>query len=135
MTRPGGPSVLTETGIRPSHHLCGERRDAAPIFSSDAAQSFGAGTELPAHEQPALRSSPQALSAPNLPTEPLRHNTLSKTSQWGSSGPYQISTARPGRENRALTSTQFLGHFARFSFVPVELQTTAQDALDVMSAR
>jgi hypothetical protein len=47
-TRPDGPSVLTETGIRPSHHLSGERRDAVPIFSFDAAQSFGAKREPPA---------------------------------------------------------------------------------------
>ena len=39
---------MTETGIHPSHHLSGERRDAVPIFSFDEAQSFGAKPKPPA---------------------------------------------------------------------------------------
>jgi hypothetical protein len=86
-----------------------------------------------------MRSDPhrllQALCAPNLPTDALRNNIPTKTSQWGSSGRIPDLYRGPCPSTRALTSTQFLGHFARFSFVQVELQTTAQDALDVMPAR
>lgn len=128
---------MTETGIRPSHHPYGGRRDAAPIFSSDAVQSFGARTEPPAHEQHTLRSSPDSCKrfrsqladgcaaqqhpGEGFTTGPRRSHTRSLPSD----------RVRPPA---LLPRRSFYGTSPGLVPFPVEFQTTTQEAPDVRAS-